>query len=54
MRAALARVFVDFYEDLAVGKPPHRDRAQRLSQMLGHLLGKGPVGRTREEQQLAA
>jgi len=28
--------------------------AQRLSQMLGHLLGEGPVGRAGEEQQLAA
>src|SRR5205809_953057 len=47
-------VFVDLDEDFAVGEPPDRHRAQRLSQMLGHLLGQGPVGRAGEEQQLAA
>src|SRR5439155_20354053 len=47
-------VFVDLDEDLAIGEAPDRHRAQRLAQMLRHLLGEGTVARPAEQQQLAA
>jgi hypothetical protein len=47
-------VLVDLDEDLAVGKAPERDLAERLPQMGGHLFGKGAVGRPTQQQHLAA
>jgi len=46
-------VLVDLDEDLPVGEAANRHGAQRLPQVLGHLLGERPVGRPGEEQQLA-
>src|SRR2546425_8862194 len=46
-------LFRSLDEDFAVGEPPDRHRAQRLPQVLSHLLGERPVGRPGEEQQLA-
>src|SRR5207247_1389983 len=48
-----ADVLVDLHEDLAVGEAADRQRAQRLPQMPGHLLGERPIGRPGEQQQLA-
>src|SRR5439155_19368526 len=48
-----ADVLVDLDEDLAVGEAADRHRAERLPQVLRHLLGERPVGRTGEKQELA-